>query len=83
MALFQKLEYVTENCFRFLMFEHTNGNPSKYGIPMPNGYHQWIRVEVLPLESVLQIWKGPFQVHFRSDFVIILVIYFPHQPTLS
>ena len=24
-----------------------------------------------------------FQVHFRSDFVIIFVICFPHQPTLS
>ncbi len=61
-ALFQKLEYVIENCFRFLIFEDTSKNPSKCSIPMPNGYHQWLRTEVLPPESVLRVWKG----HSRS-----------------
>ncbi len=37
------------------VFEHTSKSPSKCSIPKPNGYHQWIRAEVLPLESVLQV----------------------------
>ena len=64
MALFQKLEYVSENLIELLIFEHPSEKPSKCSIPKPNGYHQWIRAEALPLESVLQVWKGPFQVHF-------------------
>ena len=57
-----------ERCFRFLIFEHTSKNPSKCSIPMPNGYHQWLRTEVLPLESVLRVWKG----HSRSISGLIL-----------
>ncbi len=81
-ALFQKLEYVTENCFELLIFEHTSKNPSKYCILGPNGYHQWIRAEVLPLESALLAWKGPIQVYPRSDFIFIFVISLSHHPTL-
>ena len=62
-ALFQKLEHVSNNCFGLLIVEHPSYFLPKCSIPKPNGYHQWIRVEVLPLESVLQVWKGPFQVH--------------------
>ncbi len=67
-ALFQQLEYVTENCFGLLIFEHTGKNPSKCSIPRSSGYHEWIRVEVLPLESVLRVWKG----HSRSISGLIL-----------
>ncbi len=56
--------HVSENYFGLSIFEHRSETPSKYGIPKPNGYHQWIRAEALPLESVLQVWKGPFQVLF-------------------
>ena len=79
-AFFQKLEYVTENCFGLLIFVHTNKNPSKCSIPMPNGYHQWLRTEVLPLESVLRVWKG----HSRSISGLILSLFlwfiFPINP---
>ena len=64
MALVQKLEYVTENYFELLFVEHTSKSPSKCSIPRSSGYHQWIQAEVIPLESVLQVRKGPFQVHF-------------------
>ncbi len=63
MALFHQLEYVSEHVIELLIFEHPSKNPSKSGIPKPNGNHQWILPEVLPLESVLQVWEGPFQVH--------------------
>ena len=56
---FLKLEFVSRSCLGFLMCEHPIKNHFKYGIPRPNGNHQWIRAEVLPLESVLQVWKGP------------------------
>ena len=64
-ALFQKLDYVSENLIELLFFEHPSKKPSKCSIPKPNGYHQWIQAEVLPLASAQQVWKGPFQVHFR------------------
>ena len=50
------------------MFEHPSEKPSKCSIPKPNGYHQWLRTEVLPLESVLRVWKG----HSRSISGLIL-----------
>ena len=82
-ALFQKLEYVTENRFVLLIFEPTGKIPSKCSIPRSNGHHEWIRVEVLPPGKCPLGMERSFQVHFRSDFVIIFVICFPHQPTLS
>ena len=73
-AFSQTLEYVTENCFRLLIFDHTSKNPSKLSIPRSSGHHEWIRVEVLPLESVLGVWEG--QSRSISGRILSLVLWF-------
>ncbi len=62
---------VTEKCFGLLIFQHTSKNHSKCSIPKSSGHHEWIRVEVLPLESVLRVWKG----HSRSISGLMLSLF--------